>query len=92
MYNRYVPNNNGTYERIAVQESTMNETEYIQEPKECRETETAQQQRCATDRNFLGFDLGDLLLLCIVILLLVESEGDDILPILIMAAAFLMQQ
>ena len=39
-------------------------------------------------QSLWGMDLGDLLLLCILFLILLESQDEDPLPLLITAAAF----
>ena len=97
MYNRYVQRQNGTYERYSVPDvseackSENNAPPVVCEVKE-ENREIAQQQICRDPQSLLGLDLGDLLLLCIVILLIIDSDEDDFFPILIMAAAFLMQR
>lgn len=92
MYNRYVPGNNGAYERQTLPDPQRHGSSSVP-PHDCREeTKTEQQQARICQKSFFGFDLGDLLLLCIVILLLIDSDEDDMFPILIMAAAFLLQQ
>ncbi len=97
MYNRYVQGQNGSYERYSVPDISESCRQVIQEPTTaCEEkqerTEIAQQQNCRDRKGLFGLDLGDLLLLCIVILLVIDCDEDDYFPILIMAAAFLMQQ
>ena len=96
MYNRYVPGKNGIYERHTVQEpkqetSCSEELQFKSDACSNKE-EIAQQQSCPVRKTISGFDLGDLLLLCIVILLVIDSDEEDIFPLLIMAAAFLFQQ
>ena len=59
---------------------------------ESNKREIAQQQNRRDQKSLLDLDLGDLLLLCIVILLVIDCDEEDYFPILIMAAAFLMQQ
>ena len=97
MYNRYVQGQNGTYERYSVPDVSETRKPVSNEPVDnCEEqrekTEIAQQQNCHDHKSLFGMDLGDLLLLCIVILLVIDCDEDDYFPILIMAAAFLMQQ
>ena len=98
MYNRYIQGQNGTYERHPVPDiaeickTSMSET--IEAPCETEQNkrEIAQQQNRRDQKSLLDLDLGDLLLLCIVILLVIDCDEEDYFPILIMAAAFLMQQ
>jgi len=87
MYNRYVPDSNGIYERKTIPDPPKPPPMPVcMEPPEIK-----QQQNPAHQSGNSGFDLGDLLLLCIVILLLLDEEEADIFPLLIMAAAFLLQ-
>ncbi len=97
MYNRYVQGQNGTYERYSVPDISETCKPVISEPavvceEQQEKREIAQQQNCRDQKGLFGLDLGDLLLLCIVILLVIDCDEEDYFPILIMAAAFLMQQ
>ena len=95
MYNRYVPGHNGVYERHVVPDHSQKakyESADIQKSPPVEVSEKAKQQHRPEQPRQSGLDLGDLLLLCIIILLLIDSDGEDIFPILIMAAAFLLQQ
>lgn len=93
MYNRYIPGNNGIYERRTVHEPQRRQELPV---KECT---VEDQQPCCQEtpakpcpkKSFLpqGIDTGDLLLLCIVLLLMMDSDEDDMLPLLITAVAFL---
>ena len=87
MYNRYVPDSNGIYERKTIPEPPKPQPK----PVCMEEPEIKQQQPPICQSGNYGFDLGDLLLLCIVVLLLLDSEEEDLFPLLIMAAAFLLQ-
>lgn len=90
MYNRYVPSSNGTYER-----RTVPDPPEVCPPlpvPDCKPEKKTEQQAHSRQNTLFGFELGDLLLFCIVTLLLIDSEEEEILPILIMVAAFLMQQ
>ena len=94
MYNRYVPGNDGIYRRQTVataEPTTCMKQEPLTETCEDR-TEIAQQHRRPCQNRSDSFDLGDLLLLCIIGLLLVDSEEEDNLPLLITAAAILFLQ
>ncbi len=93
MYNRYVPGHDGSYRRQTVAEPQKICPTPEFEAKNCEEPHTIVQQqekpcRSASD----GFDLGDLLLLCIIVLLMIDSDGDDSLPLMIMIGAFLLLQ
>lgn len=93
MYNRYVPGHDGVYSRQTVAEPekpcSVQENTYTV----CKEKpEIAQQHRRPFQNRSEGLDLGDLLLLCIVILLLIDCEEEDSIPLMIMAAAFLFLQ
>jgi len=92
LYNGYIPGPKGAYERSIVQvpaKSPLPPTPVF--PKECDKTEEprpASGPPRFTAKN-MGFDLGDLLLFCIVLLILLDCEQDDQLSILLTAAAFL---
>ncbi len=91
MYNRYIPGSNGVYERQTVQEPTPTiPVGPLPLPTPELDAEGQQSQICQT--KVFGIDLGDLLLLCIILLLLVESDGEDQFPLILLAAGFLMQQ
>lgn len=93
MYNRYIPGNNGTYERRMVPEQ-ISRQQQPREPENCKAEPPCVQERndrpCST-RSLLpqGIDIGDLLLLCIVLLLMLDSEEEDILPLLATVVIFL---
>jgi len=85
IYNRYIPGSNGIYKRhsITIPDETTHECS-INHPVAEEKKTSEHQMHYQTS----GIDLGDILLLCIVILLISESDGDDILPILAAVAAF----
>ena len=95
MYNRYIPSANGVYERQCI--SDMNEScgaintsipiVQLEQPTPAAKSEGTPQKAVSS-----GFDLGDLLLLCIIVLLMLDSDQDDLSTILITAAAFLFLQ
>ncbi len=63
--------------------------------QECpQESQPACPQTCPRQKQqqplLGGLDLGDLLLLCVILLIVLESDGQDRLPLLIAAAAFLL--
>lgn len=92
MYNHYIPGSNGIYKRHCVvtgdKESHMSEAECANEQK--------QKQKPACSKRYFsplhGLDLGDLLLLCIAVLIMIDSDEEDMNTILIVIAAFLLLQ
>ena len=96
MYNRYIPNSSGNYERHTVteKESSSCPVQPIDTPicTTDKESKPPKQNFPVKNHTIFGADCGDLLLLCIMLLLLVESEEDDLQSILILAAAFLFLQ
>lgn len=93
MYNRYVPGNDGIYRRQTVlpQNLPQKPQEVVKDTCE-DDVKIAQQQRRHRQNQTDGFDLGDLLLLCIIVLLMVDCEDEDNLPLLITVAALLFLQ
>ena len=91
IYNRYIPESNGIYKKhcVVFPDAEPKPVTTDTSKKQDRECPT---QECGQPNPRFGWDLGDLLLLCIVILLLLDSEEGDMLPILIAAAAFLFLQ
>ena len=86
MYNRYIPDPNGRYEIRAMQEPPC------QEPKDpVKEAMPNCAQRTDYKSFENGMDLGDLLLLCIILLICLD-QNDDLQSVLITAAAFLFMQ
>ena len=86
MYNHYIPGSNGIYRRHSVPVA-----EHCSEP--FKETQNNPGESCRTQRpvqttDAFRPDIGDLLLLCITILLLIDAEESDTLTILIAIAAF----
>lgn len=94
MYNRYVPGHDGTYHRKTVIEPDPvlcdKNNERIQSPEACTSARNQQQLPCRNASE--SFDLGDLLLVCIVLLLLLDCDEEDGLSLIVMAAAFLLLQ
>ena len=94
MYNRYVPGHDGNYRRQTVADAPVScpkPDPVLSVPCEKPE-EITQQQKPTVRSTSNGFDLGDLLLLCIVVLLLMDCDEEDSFPLLITAAAFLLLQ
>ncbi len=90
MYNRYIPSSNGQYHKQTICEQSDRIQDPLPSPPVMQETK--QQQSTGRPTGLLGLDWGDLLLICVIILLLLEAESDETLPILIMAGAFLLLQ
>lgn len=89
MYNRYIPNENGVYRMHTVQEPKTSEL------PECQPLEpTAPQKPIKQQKThlFSGLEPGDLLLLCIILLIAMENGEEDLQSMLITAAAFLFMQ
>ena len=89
MYNRYIPGSNGIYQRHSVE--VPDNPAHCVIPGAHKETEEHHKEK-QTWSNVQGLDLGDMLLICIVVLMLLDSEDGDILPILVSVAAFLFLQ
>lgn len=94
IYNRYIPNENGSYQRqtVAEPERTPPPPRSVleqAEEKTCTPAEAPRHDSGPRGIFSSGLDAGDLLLLCIVLLLLLESDEEDMLSLLITAAAFL---
>lgn len=98
MYNRYIPNANGIYQRQTIPEPPKSPVQLSHDPPDppdpCPEQECPTETRkCVSPTSAnSGLDVGDLLLLCIILLLLMDSEEEDLTTILITAAAFLFLQ
>lgn len=90
MYNRYIPGSNGVYKRIPTAEPQTEVKTCTAESGACSSTVRTPPTDCRPSRK--GTDIGDMLILCIVILLLLDSDGEDMLTILIAAVAFIFLQ
>ena len=92
MYNRYIPGSNGIYQKHSINIPDPEPETFckaITEPCE-QAKEPTRKQACRNQSR--GWDLGDILLLCIVVLLLIDSEEGEMMPILIAVAAYLFLQ
>lgn len=92
MYNRYIPGTNGIYERRSVQEPSKPTEKQIaaQETNANIFQQNTDNGKCCMKKQLSsGIDLGDILVLCIILLLLLDSDEDDIFPLLITAIVFL---
>lgn len=102
VYHRYVPNANGTYDRQVV-ETPSQQPIRLQSRATCPPPEpippaceTCPHRENASSRgHFLsrllprGLDSGDLLVLAILLLLLIDGNEDDLMSVLVTIAAFL---
>lgn len=101
MYNRYIPNSDGTYTRTQVGDDPPQQHADNPPPPDGKEAEAFSAAPLPSDKpkggrfkqmmgNLLpnNMDLGDILVLVILILLLLDSDEDDFL-IIIAAIIFL---
>ena len=95
VYNRYIPQPDGRYLRMDVQPPQETPVQPIQSEPSCAPPPPAAPP-CNAGGGFLsrllprGTDTGDLLVIAILLLLLVDSEADDPLPVLLTLAAFIL--
>lgn len=95
MYNRYIPGTGGVYERRIVEEPkkqppcpAVKEEPAPEPPENCS---TPPQKPCRPAAPGRGLDLGDLLVLAVILLMMLDSDGEeDLTAVLITAAAFLL--
>ena len=88
MYNHYIPGSDGVYRRKSIEESLPAVTPSpVPMPSQSETKPCTEIPKDAVHRNTP--DAGDLLLICIVLLLLLDCEGEDLLPVLVTAAALL---
>lgn len=87
VYNRYIPDSKGTYhqQRVITQEKIPDK------PGIQNDVSTEQKTFVRTEERS-AIDLGDILLLCIAILLISEADGNDMSSIIIAIAAFMFLQ
>lgn len=100
VYNRYIPDADGRFQRTVVEKPYP--TPVPEPPQECLPPQPPmprppQPPGCAEkDGGFLrkllpqGFDTGDLLILLILLLLLIDGDEDDTVSVLLTFAAFLL--
>lgn len=90
MYNRYIPGCNGIYERHEV--PSPNQPQYAVPSRLEENSELGKKQTNVGYRpkRVQQFDLGDLLLLCVFLLILLDSDEEDPLLPIIAAAAFIL--
>lgn len=95
VYNRYIPQPDGRYLRMDVQPPQETPVQPIQSEPSCAPPPPAAPP-CNAGGGFLsrllprGTDTGDLLVIAILLLLLVDSDADDPLPVLLTLAAFIL--
>ena len=85
MYNHYIPGSNGVYRRHSIPITEHND-KVSQCEHDCKKTHQPLRPSCTSYP-----DIGDLLLLCITILLLIDADEGDTLTIIIAIAAFVFQ-
>lgn len=93
MYNRYIPGNNGIYQRQVMDDPCC-------DAPAPASSEPCEQSAPSCDRTSArhpltvadSLDLGDLLLLCVLLLLLLDADQNDMLSLFITAAAFILIQ
>lgn len=89
VYNRYIPQPDGRYLRMDVQPPQETPAQPMQSEPSCAPP-------CNAGGGFFsrllprGTDTGDLLVIAILLLLLVDSDADDPLPVLLTLAAFIL--
>lgn len=88
VYNRYIPQPDGTYLRMDVQpqQTTAAPQPEPQPAAPCARPEGGFLSRLLPR----GADTGDLLVIAILLLLLVDSDTDDPLPVILTLAAFIL--
>ena len=95
VYNRYIPQPDGSYLRMDVQPPQETSAQPMQSEPSCAPPLPAAPP-CNAGGGFLsrllprGTDTGDLLVIAILLLLLVDSDADDPLPVLLTLAAFIL--
>ena len=89
IYNRYIPGSNGVYTRQRIDIPEKKETVHIHAPVPA---DHSTEKKCTRHTPAPAIDLGDVLLLCIAILLILESDSDDTLSVLVAIAAFVFMQ
>ena len=98
VYNRYIPQPDGTYLRMDVQQPQQTASAPQPEPQPAAPcAPPLPPAPCARpEGGFLGrllprgADTGDLLVIAILLLLLVDSDTDDPLPVILTLAAFIL--
>ena len=96
MYNRYVPGSNGVYERKIVEDPPLRPQPPAAPPPEQQESAptvcSSPVHTAPRQSPMANLDLGDLLLLCIVLLLLLDAQDEDMLTVIVTVVAFLFLQ
>lgn len=95
MYNRYIPTADGGFQRMIVESAACQPEQpqtSVPEKKPCAELPTACETRRQSSQkglNLRQLDTGDLLVLMILLLLLVDGDEEDLPCALLTIAAFL---
>ena len=101
MYNRYIPDTDGSFRRMRVEERAAAPPITVAPPQEaasppcpppCENQQPACREVGHPLRGLLpaGMDTGDLLILVILLLLLIDGDEDDTLSVLLTFAAFIL--
>ena len=100
VYNRYIPDADGSFRRMRVEERAAAPPITAVQPQETasapcpppREPQPACREVGHPLRGLLpaGIDTGDLLILVILLLLLIDGDEDDTLSVLLTFAAFIL--
>ena len=94
IYNHYIPGSNGVYKKEVISQSQQKEDNDHHDHSFVEACQTAvKPNTCISHQKqpaASGLDLGDLLLLCIVLLLLLDADRDDVFGPMIAAAAFIL--
>lgn len=88
VYNRYIPDSQGIYRHHRI---TMPDPVCEDRKKEEAEQIANHVQSCPIKGN-TNIDLGDVLLLCIAILILLEADSEDMMSIIVAVIAFVFLQ
>lgn len=97
VYNRYIPQPDGTYLRMDVQPQQTTAAPQAEPQPAAACAQPLPPAPCTRpEGGFLsrllprGADTGDLLVIAILLLLLVDSDTDDPLPVILTLAAFIL--
>lgn len=101
VYNRYIPDADGSFRRMRVEERAAAPPITVAPPQEaasppcpppCENQQPACREVGHPLRGLLpaGMDTGDLLILVILLLLLIDGDEDDTLSVLLTFAAFIL--
>lgn len=96
VYNRYIPGTDGRFQRMTVVPPELPQPPLPPEMPCAVPAEQADAPCAGQGKHLLrgllptGFDTGDLLILAILLLLLIDGDEDDTLSVLLTFAAFIL--